>query len=251
MSFDDPTRVFAPAALDIAPIVPAAPQRRACPVGDIELNYLVWGDTSRPPVVLVHGGKDHGRMWDWTVAALIGEWCVIVPDLRGHGDSGRAPGGGYAGEQFVADFAAFMAHLGNEGFAGPMPLIGHSLGGNLVLTHAALYPEQVSRVIALEGLGAAPVQYHHYMERPPAERYRRWVSARLALQAKGTRRFTDPEEMVDRLARVHKNLSPEQARHLALHAIRAMPASDGGGYAWKHDPLAGIWPTPRMTSPEE
>ncbi|GGD06327.1 alpha/beta fold hydrolase [Aquisalinus flavus] len=251
MSIDDPTRVFAPADLDYPPVVPVEPKRHVCPVNGLELSYLVWGDAAKPPIVLVHGGKDHGRMWDWTVADMIDEWCVIVPDLRGHGDSGRAPGGGYEGEYFISDFAGLMAHLEREGFALPMPLIGHSLGGNIVLNYAAIYPDKVTRLIALEGLGASEKHYTEFMEKSPAERYRSWIDRRLKQDAIDQRRFDSPEEMVSRMAGVHKNLDETQARHLALHAARHYPDAMGGGWGWKHDPLTGIWPSPRMTAPAE
>lgn len=247
MSIDDPKTAFAPETLDFPAVVPVSPARHACPVNGLELSYLVWGDRTKPPIVLVHGGKDHGRMWDWTVAALIDEWCVIVPDLRGHGDSGRAPGGSYEGEFFISDFAGFMAHLKAEGFAMPMPLIGHSLGGNIVLHYAALYPENVTRLVALEGLGASQKMYDEHYEKPPAERFRSWIDRRLGKDTKQERRFDDPEVMVERMAGVHKNLDVAQARHLALHAARKYP----DGWGWKHDPLTGIWPAPKMTAPAE
>jgi pimeloyl-ACP methyl ester carboxylesterase len=37
-------------------------------------------------LLLVHGGRDHCRNWDWVAAALRRDWHVLAPDLRGHGD---------------------------------------------------------------------------------------------------------------------------------------------------------------------
>src|SRR5258706_15243912 len=53
----------------------------------LRLHYLDWGNPDAPPLVLVHGGRDHARSWDWVVERLRDRWHIIAPDLRGHGDS--------------------------------------------------------------------------------------------------------------------------------------------------------------------
>ncbi|MCI5045162.1 MAG: alpha/beta hydrolase [Aquisalinus sp.] len=247
MSIDRPSRIYPAEDLNIPPVVETQPDRRTCVIGDIELHYLVWGDRAKPPVVLVHGGKDHCRNWDWTVAALIDDYCCITPDMRGHGDSGRSAGGGYSTELFVSDFAFFMEHLGAEGFAQPLDLIGHSMGGNIVLHYAAAYPEKVSRLISMEGLGSSQKMYDEFMEKLPAKRLRDWIDRRVAGERKQKWRFKNPEEMVERMATVHKNLRLDQSRHLALHAARLYP----DGWGWKHDPRFGFFPPPKLTAPEE
>ena len=53
----------------------------------LRLHYVDWGNPDAPPLLLVHGGRDHCRNWDWVAQALRHDWHVIAPDLRGHGDS--------------------------------------------------------------------------------------------------------------------------------------------------------------------
>ncbi|MGA3002432.1 MAG: alpha/beta fold hydrolase, partial [Acetobacteraceae bacterium] len=53
----------------------------------LRLHYVDWGNPDAPPLLLVHGGRDHCRNWDWVATALQDEYHVIAPDLRGHGDS--------------------------------------------------------------------------------------------------------------------------------------------------------------------
>ena len=43
-------------------------------------NYLDWGNPDAPPLVLVHGGRDHARSWDWTAEALRKDWHVVAMD---------------------------------------------------------------------------------------------------------------------------------------------------------------------------
>src|SRR5436305_311115 len=58
----------------------------------LRLHYVDWGNASKPPLLLLHGGRDHCRNWDWTAAALRDRYHVIAPDLRGHGDSQNEDG---------------------------------------------------------------------------------------------------------------------------------------------------------------
>ncbi len=53
----------------------------------LRLHYVDWGNPDAPPLVLLHGGRDHCRNWDWVAEELRKDWHIIAPDLRGHGDS--------------------------------------------------------------------------------------------------------------------------------------------------------------------
>ena len=59
-------------------------------------SYFDWGNPDAPPLVLVHGGRDHCRNWDWVAEDLRRDYHVIAPDLRGHGDSAWSPSGDYS-----------------------------------------------------------------------------------------------------------------------------------------------------------
>ncbi len=61
----------------------------------LRLHYVDRGNPDAPPLLLVHGGRDHCRNWDWVAQALRKDWHVICPDLRGHGDSQWSPDGNY------------------------------------------------------------------------------------------------------------------------------------------------------------
>lgn len=232
---------------EIENIVGALPERLIIDILGLEINALLWGDQSKPPILLVHGTKDHARSWDWTIAQLIKEYCLIAVDLRGHGDSGHVPGGGYDHHDMVADMAAVMVQLEDKRrITGPFHLIGHSLGGNIVLHLAAAYPDKTRSVIAMEGLGVSQAMYDRFRAAAPGEHLRKWIDRKLAKHNRKERRFANPQEAVARLQAVHKNLKPEQARHLALHGIRQYR----DGWGWKHDPLLGFH-LPTMTKPED
>ena len=61
----------------------------------LRLNYLDWGNPEKPLLMLVHGGRDHARSWDWVAEQLREDWHVVAFDHRGHGDSDWVSDGNY------------------------------------------------------------------------------------------------------------------------------------------------------------
>ena len=74
----------------------------------LKLHYVDWGNPDKPLMVLVHGGRDHCRNWDWVALDLRRHYHIIAPDLRGHGDSDWAIGSGYSMIDYVLDLAQLM-----------------------------------------------------------------------------------------------------------------------------------------------
>jgi pimeloyl-ACP methyl ester carboxylesterase len=62
----------------------------------LRLHYVDWGNPEAPPLILLHGGLDHCRNWDWVAKKLRGDFHIVAPDLRGHGDSQWSPDGYYS-----------------------------------------------------------------------------------------------------------------------------------------------------------
>src|SRR5207248_10252002 len=69
----------------------------------LRLHYVDWGNPTKPPLVMLHGGRDHCRNWDWAAEAVRDEWHILWPDLRGHGDSPWWIGGTYAIPGYIYD----------------------------------------------------------------------------------------------------------------------------------------------------
>lgn len=100
------------------------------------LHYIRTGtDTRKPPILLIHGVQVDGRMWLRTAAALETDYQVILPDLRGHGQSGDT-GNGMSADLLTSDLITLMNALH---LADPF-LIGHSLGADIAGRVAAAYP---------------------------------------------------------------------------------------------------------------
>src|SRR4029453_13495032 len=128
------------------------PASRTFTAQGLSLHCTDWGNDDAPTLILLHGGRDHGRMWDWVAQALHGDFHILAPDLRGHGDSAWSPDGDYAITAYVCDLVELIEQTG----ALKVTLLGHSLGGNIAVRYAAPYPEKVERLIAIEGLRPPP-----------------------------------------------------------------------------------------------
>ena len=107
----------------------------------LRLHYVDWGNTDAPPLLLVHGGRDHCRNWDWVAEVLRDDWHIIAPDLRGHGDSQWMIGGSYGLSDYVYDIAQLIHQTKHQ----PITIIGHSLGGAISLQFTALFPDMVQK----------------------------------------------------------------------------------------------------------
>jgi pimeloyl-ACP methyl ester carboxylesterase len=207
----------------------------------LRLHYVDWGRAGARPMVLVHGGRDHCRNWDWVAEALRGDWHVIAPDLRGHGDSEWSKDGTYMMAGYIYD----LAQLIHQQKLAPVTLIAHSLGGNIALRYAGLYPENVARLIAIEGLGPSPKMLAERNAKGFPERMRAWIEEQRGLSGRLPRRYASVEDAWKRMQEENKHLSPEQARHLTQHGVNQ---NEDGTYSWKFDNYVRSWPPYDMRS---
>jgi len=188
----------------------------------MRLHYAVWGDGAKPPLLLIHGGQDHCRNWDFVASRLIDSHTLYAPDLRGHGDSAWAIGGMYSLPEFVYDTSVLADSLPR-----PLVVIGHSLGGAIALQYAGTFPEAVSRVVAIEGWGPPMIE-----EQPAHLRMRQWVQHMHEMERRKPRRYPNREEATQRMIEANPHLTPEMARHLTLYGTRM---NEDGTFSWKFD----------------
>ncbi len=197
----------------------------------LRLHYVDWGNEEAPPLLLVHGGRDHCRNWDWVAQELKADYHIIAPDLRGHGDSQWLLGGGYATIDYVYDIAQLVRQTGIRDIA----LIGHSMGGAVALAYAGLYPQKVRKLLAIEGMGAAPSMDD---ATPGHERLLAWVENLRALSGRIPKRYATLEDAFQRMQQANPHLSEEQARHLTIHGSNQ---NEDGTYSWKFDNYMRAW----------
>ena len=194
----------------------------------LRLHYVDWGNVDAPPLLMVHGGRDHCRNWDWVAHALRDRYHIIAPDLRGHGDSQWMIGGSYNQVDYVYDIAQLVSQKKME----PVTIIGHSMGGSVSLTYAGLYPDSVAKLVAIEGLGPPPEIIKERIEIPVDQRLDQWVKDLRALSGRLPRKYGSVEEAYERMQEENPHLTEEQARHLTIHGSNQ---NEDGTYSWKFD----------------
>src|ERR1700730_15089949 len=180
-----------PAKKKIDDLDSAGPTSRIYFSQRLRLHYVDWGNPGAPPLLLVHGGRDYCRNWDWVAQALRHDWHILAPDLRGHGDSQWSPDGSYSLAAYIYD----LAQLIHQQELAPVTIIAHSLGSMITLRYTGVYPanvrrlisitsiirwrytrintERVRRLVALEGLGVPPRRMVERAKDPIADRMQR------------------------------------------------------------------------------
>jgi len=197
----------------------------------LKLQFWDWGQDRAEdghglsPLLLVHGGLDHARNWDWVARSLRRHFHVYAMDLRGHGNSAWAPGAIYTLAEHVLDISTLIDVLST----GPVHLIGHSLGGILTLLYAGLYPDRVRKVIAIEGLG---LPASHRIHKPAPERMRHWIASVRKIEHREPHNYPNLDAAVARMKEANPHLSDQVARHLTLHGTNW---NADGSLSWKFD----------------
>lgn len=201
----------------------------------LKLRYVDWGNADAPSLILLHGGRDHSRSWDWTAQVLRDKWHVIAPDLRGHGDSDWSPDGDYGSLANLYDLAQLIHQLK----LAPVTIVAHSYGGNIALRYAGTYPENVKKLVAIEGLGPSPKMLAERLAKPVSKRLRDWIEAKRASAGRTPKRYATLDDAYARMKEENHHLSDEQARHLTVHGVSQ---NEDGTYTWKFDPYMRIFP---------
>lgn len=106
-------------------------------VNGIELVYVRRGKGT--PLVLLHGYPLDRHIWDDVIPLLEDKFDLILPDLRGFGES-TTVGSPYTMDDFASDIAGLLDHLGIRKAA----IAGHSMGGYVALAFLDRYPDRVS-----------------------------------------------------------------------------------------------------------
>ena len=201
----------------------------------LRLHYVDWGNPKAPPMILIHGGRDHCRNWDWVAERFRHDYHIIAPDLRGHGDSQWMIGGSYNQIDYVYDIAQLL----DQKEMSPVTIIGHSLGGSISLLYTALYPETVKDLISIEGMGPPPSMMEDRLNQPMSDRLDFWIKDLRKLSSRLVKKYETLEEAYQRMQNENPHLSEEQARHLTIHGSTQ---NEDGTFSWKFDNYVRTFP---------
>jgi haloacetate dehalogenase len=151
----------APAAASGAQFFPGFTSARVKTAG-VEINLVHAG--SGPPLLLLHGAPQTHISWRLVAPELAKSYTVIVPDLRGYGDSSKPPDAPdhatYSKRAMALDQVEVMKHFGFDRF----PVIGHDRGGRVGHRLALDHPEKVIKLAVLDILPTYYLYTHVTLE---------------------------------------------------------------------------------------
>lgn len=186
------------------------------PLRHLQYHVREWG-TPRPgqlPLFMVHGWMDVSASFQFVIDALSSDRHIIAPDWRGYGLTEPGEVDNFWFPDYLADLDALIDHFQPEG---EIDLLGHSMGGNVVMQYAGIRPTRIRRLINLEGFGLAATK----PEQAPA-RYAQWMDEMKALRQgeKALRSYPSAAAVAERLMKTNPRLSTDKAHWLAQHWAR-------------------------------
>ena len=136
----------------LAELVPAHWQTGLIEAEDGARIHFTRTGGAKPALLLLHGLQAMGLMWLRSAQALESTYDVVMPDVRGHGQSSRMAAG-LSKDRLVEDMAALLGELG---IARPF-MAGHSMGAEIAGRLAAAYPARAVVLVdpALRNFAAA------------------------------------------------------------------------------------------------
>ena len=201
------------------------------PVRNIPYHVLRWGEanTTLPPLVLMHGWMDVAASYQFMVDAFSPAFMqgrtVLAADWRGFGLTGlsadaRDDGTRYGSHDnywfpdYLADLDGLLDHYAGDR---PVDLVGHSMGGNVVMQYAGIRPARIRRLVNLEGFGMPATQ----PSQAPG-RYAKWMDELKSLHrgALALKTYDDAAGVARRLMKTNPRLSEDKALWLAQHWAR-------------------------------
>lgn len=193
------------------------PQDGYVDANGMRFHYLDWGNTDKPPLLLLHGGAQSAHSWDFFSLAMRDHFHIIALDQRGHGDSDWSEEGDYDAMFHIADVDAVTDALGFSSFV----LLGLSMGGRNAYGFAAHHPAKVQRLVIVDvGPDIAAEGRKHIQE-----------------FLEGTEVFESFEWLVERVHQYNPRRPVEQIRGSLLNNLKQL---EDGQWTWKHDRRRGI-----------
>lgn len=190
------------------------------PARGLSHHLTVWGDASlitpqRPALLLCHGYMDVGASFQFMVdelAALEGpQRYIVAPDWRGFGGTTSPATDQYWFPDYLGDLDALLASAPLARPAGArIDLLGHSMGGNVVMSYAGVRPQHIRRLVNLEGFGlprADPAQAPDHLAR--------WLDA--LQQPQSLASYATLDDVAQRLRKNNPRLPAQRAAWLAAH----------------------------------
>ncbi|MCZ8251147.1 MAG: alpha/beta hydrolase [Hylemonella sp.] len=190
------------------------------PVRHLQYHVLRWGaaQSALPPLVLMHGWMDVAASYQFVVDAFSPDFfegrTILAADWRGFGLT-ECPGhDNYWFPDYLADLDFLLDHyVGDQA----IDLVGHSMGGNVVMLYAGVRPQRIRRLVNLEGFGMPATR----SDKAP-KRYAQWMDELKSLHRGelSLKAYADADGVARRLMKTNPRLPEDKAQWLARQWAR-------------------------------
>ena len=182
----------------------AGPPSQFIEAAGIRLHVRDTGPRDGPALLLLHGFGASLHTWDAVAGRLEDTFRVIRLDLPGFGLTGPDPAGGYTDARGHAVLLALMDHLGLQHAA----MAGHSMGGRIAWTLAALHPARVDHLILLapDGFASPGFAYGTAPKVPLLLRVLPYVLPTFLLRPSLAAAYADPAMVTDALLTQYRDM---------------------------------------------
>ena len=166
-------------------------------LGEARIHVRTAGRAGAPPLLLLHGFPQTSALWARVARRLADRFFLVMPDLRGYGDSSKPPGlpdhANYSKRALASDMHALMQRLGAWRYG----VVGHDRGGRVAHRLALDQPEAVARLCVIDiaptldmyeatDLRFAQAYYHWFFLIQPAPLPERLIGAEAAFYLRHT-----------------------------------------------------------------
>ena len=210
-------------------------------VNGTEIFARFGGARGKPPLLLLHGFPQTHAIWHRIAQQLKNEFFLVMPDLRGYGDSQKQAGtpdhANYSKREMAKDMAEVMGLIGHERFF----LCGHDRGGRVAHRLAVDHPQRVQKLCLLDiaptldmydatTMAFARLYYHWFLLIQPAPlpemmigpNARAWLHATLGGLGGGALEAIEPQA----LAEYERCFCRAESIHAACEDYRASAGID-------------------------
>lgn len=192
-----------------------------------KMSYRIAGDG--PVILLVHGIAGTSEAWTDVMERLAGRYTLIAPDLPGHGNSDKPPGD-YSLGSLASMLRDLMVTLGYD----HATMVGHSLGGGVVMQFVYQFPQRCERLVLVSsgGLGRDVNLLLRAACLPGADLFLSATASPIAAAGSaisaGLGRFGwRPGPDLEEVARGFASLSDTQTRAAFLHTLKSVVGVEG------------------------
>jgi pimeloyl-ACP methyl ester carboxylesterase len=189
------------------------PRSEFVPIRKLQYHVQVWGEPApgKVPLVMVHGWMDVAASYQFVVDALKADHYVIAPDWRGYGQTDSGGVDNFWFPDYLADLDFLLDHYAPDQ---KVNLVGHSMGGNIVMLYAGVRPERIRRLVNLEGFGMPTTTPNM-----APGRYAKWMDElkKLHRGEMDLRAYDTAEGVARRLMKTNPRLAQDKADWLAGH----------------------------------